>query len=283
VRRFAGTILALLVTAVPAQAADHRMTVDEVATSLGGAPANQFVELLDPADEPFLFPTGYRLNVYDGAGVSVGSQSLGGGMGIVDAGAPMLLAKGSAGAAPHQPLTVALPTTAGQACFERGDGSQIHCLRWGTITNPVGTLAADGPAPTDGQSLQICSGQAKLGTPTPKAANTCSASPGPGPTPAPDRRKPVVVVTIPRQAFAAARSRGVVVRVRSNEAGRVRARLSRGRRLLRTVNAALTAARTRTLVLTLPTGVSAGTYTVRLHVTDRAGNPRDVTRTVPLP
>ncbi|MDX6697657.1 MAG: hypothetical protein QOE65_1054 [Solirubrobacteraceae bacterium] len=255
------------------------MTINEVATSLGGSPANQFVELLDPFDEPFLFPTGYRLAVYDAAGVRLGDQSVGGGMGIRDAGAPMLVGKGTAGATPDLALSVALPTSAGQVCFERGDGSQINCMRWGTITNRTGTLATDGPAPGDGQSLQVCSGQGKLGTPTPRADNSCTA---PGPTPGPDRTKPVVSASVPRVTSAAAHARGVGVRVRSNEAGKARARLYRGRTLLRTVTAVLSANRPRTIFLRLPRNTTATAFTLRLHVTDAAGNARDLVRPVRL-
>nr|MDQ4042137.1 hypothetical protein [Actinomycetota bacterium] len=152
-RPILATLLAFLLLAAPAGALDHRMTVNEVATSLGGSTGNQFVELLDQADEPF--PFGYRLAVYDSAGVSVGNQSLGSGMAVVDGGAPMLIARGNVGATPHAALTITLPTSAGQACFERVNGDRIHCLRWGTIANAVGALAASGPAPGDGQSLQI--------------------------------------------------------------------------------------------------------------------------------
>jgi hypothetical protein len=259
------------------------MSVVEAATSLGGSPANQFLELLDPADEPFIFPAGYRLAVYDGAGVSVGNQSLGSGVAIVDGGAPMLVARGTVGAAPHQALTVNLPTAAGQACFERGNGDRIHCLRWGTIANPVGSLAASGPAPADGQSLQVCGAEANLGAPTPRAANVCTGG-GPGPTPVParDRTRPTIAVTVPRRSLALARVTGVPVRVRSNEAGRARARLLRAGRLLRTRTGALAANRTRTFALALPRGATRGTYRVLVRVTDAAGNFRDATRFVTL-
>jgi hypothetical protein len=281
VRVLAATFLAFLVLAAPAGAADHLMTVDEVATSMGASPANQFVELLDPSNEPFLFPTGYRLSVYDGAGVSAGSQSLGSGMAIVDGGTPMLVGKGTIGATPDVTLTVALPTSAGQACFERGDGSIVHCLRWGTIANPVGSLAASGPAPSDGESLQICSGQAALGNPTPKAANLCGVT-GPGVTAPPDTRRPAVSLQVSRQTVAAARRNGLKVRVRSDEFGRARARLQRRGRTVRTVTATLLANRTRTLTLRLPRGTSARTFRVQLTVTDLARNARTVSRLVTL-
>ena len=282
-RAFTAALVALVLLVAPANAADHLMTADEVATSLSGSTANQFVELLDPANEPFLSPAGYRLAVYDGAGVAVGSQSLGSGMAVVDGGTPMLVGKGAVGATPDVGLTVALPTSAGQACFERGDGSRIHCLRWGTITNPVGSLAASGPAPADGQSLQICSGQAALGSPTPKAANSCGGGGGGGPVTTPaDRTRPTASVAIPGQTLAAARARGLKVRVRSSEAGRARAQLRRRGRTLRTTTAALAASRTRTLTLRLPARTTARTFVVAVRVTDAAGNARNVTRVTTL-
>ncbi len=287
-RPLLATLLAFLLLAAPAAALDHRMTVNEVATSLAGSTANQFVELLDPADEPFPFPTGYRLAVYDSAGVSVGNQSLGSGMAVIDGGAPMLIAKGDVGATPHTALTIALPASAGQACFERASGDKIHCLRWGTIANPVGTLAASGPAPADGQSLQICGGTTAPAAPTPRAANSCAASQPPSQSPPPpspssrDRTRPVARVAIPRQSFAAARARGLKVRVRSNEAGRVRARLLRRGRVVSSLTRALRANRTRTLSLRLPRGTTARVYRVSLRIADQAGNARSLSRAVTL-
>ena len=286
VRTAIAALAALTLLAAPAHAADHLMTVDEVATSLGASTANQFVELLDPADEPFLLGAPYRLAVYDGAGVGVGSQSLGSGMAIVDGGTPMLVGRGAIGAPPDVALTVALPTSAGQACFERGNGDRIHCLRWGTIANPVGSIAAGGPAPGDGQSLQICSGTAALGAPTPRASNSCGAGGGGGPGTAPaDRAPPRVSAVIPRQTLAAVRNRGLRVRVRSNEAGRARAWLRRRGRTLRTYSAALRANVTRTVTLRLAPaarraliGVRATRLVVRLRVVDAAGNARNLTR-----
>jgi hypothetical protein len=276
------------------------MTVNEVATSLGGSTANQYVELLDPFDEPFL--VGYRLNVYDATGVSVGNQPLGSGMQIVDGGTPMLIGKGSV-ANVDQSLTINLPTTAGQACFERNDTSIIYCLRWGTITNPVGGIATSGPAPGDGQSLERCSSGGVVGSPTPKAANGCGGAGGGGTGGGStgtgiggggggtggDTTRPLASSSFPRQTLNAVRSRGLRIRVRSNEAGRVRAQLVRRGRVLRTITRALRANVRRELVLTLPAATrralrnaGSATFSVRLRVADAAGNARALSRSIVL-
>jgi hypothetical protein len=77
------------------------------------------------------------------------------------------------------------------------------------------------------------------------------------------------------------------VRVRSNEAGRVRAQLLRRGRVLRTISRALRANVRRELTLTLPfstrmalRNARSATFSVRLRVTDAAGNVRALTRVV---
>src|SRR3954467_1752775 len=97
-RRLLLTLVAALALAAPAQASEHQMRVNEVATSLGGNPAAQFIEILDPADEPFPSPP-YKVNVYDANAVPVGTIDLGSNATIVDNGKPMLLASTAAGLA----------------------------------------------------------------------------------------------------------------------------------------------------------------------------------------
>jgi hypothetical protein len=85
------------------------------------------------------------------------------------------------------------------------------------------------------------------------------------------------------------RSRGLKIRVRSNEAGRVRAQLVRRGGVLRTITRALRANVRRELALTLPVATTfalrnarSATFVVRLRVTDAAGNARTLTRLVLL-
>src|SRR2546422_5487182 len=72
-------VLALLsacaVLAAPAQATFHEEVVNEVMLASGsGDSSDQFVELWDPASEPFPLAFGpYKLIVYDGAGNQVGT------------------------------------------------------------------------------------------------------------------------------------------------------------------------------------------------------------------
>jgi hypothetical protein len=113
----------------------------------------------------------------------------------------------------------------------------------------------------------------------------------------PDRPTDVIVATtppqasssFPRQTLDAVRSRGLRIRVRSNEAGRVRAQLVRRGRVLRTITRALRANVRRELVLTLPAvtrralrNAGSATFSVRLRVTDAAGNVRVLSRAVVL-
>src|SRR5690349_3963879 len=72
-RQVAGTVVVLLAifTSTTALADEHLMRVDEVLISKDNNTAIQFVELYDPALEPF--PTNpYRLEIYDAVGVSKG-------------------------------------------------------------------------------------------------------------------------------------------------------------------------------------------------------------------
>jgi hypothetical protein len=113
----------------------------------------------------------------------------------------------------------------------------------------------------------------------------------------PNRPTDVIVATtpprasssFPRQTLDAVRSRGLRIRVRSNEAGRVRAQLVRRGRVLRTITRALRANVRRELVLTLPAATrrvlrdaGSATFSVRLRVTDAAGNVRALSRAIVL-
>src|SRR5688500_5502304 len=66
-------VLATLFLAAPASASDHLMKVNEILPS--GAGGAQFVELLDPAPEPFGAPP-YRLVVHAPSGAVLGRHTL---------------------------------------------------------------------------------------------------------------------------------------------------------------------------------------------------------------
>lgn len=143
--------------------------------STGGNPAAQFVELLDPFDEPFR-SIPYRLVVFDANGQRLGAHEFG--ASVIDNNVPMLVSTPAADAAlgveGDQALRVPLPLEAGQIAFTRGLMEQrIHTLTWGCINSRISSPVADpGPAPPDGQSAQRQpDGSVTLGAPTPKAPN----------------------------------------------------------------------------------------------------------------
>jgi hypothetical protein len=175
---FASVLAAACAFPAVAGAADHLMEVNEVMVSAGGNPAAQYIEILDPFNEPFPSPP-YRLVVFDANGVRLGAHELGGDAQIIDNNVPMLISTPAAdtafGVTGHQALSVSLPTTAGQISFTRGLAEQkIHTITYGCINTPVTNIAINfGPAPTASQSSQLQPSNAlTLGTPTPKAANT---------------------------------------------------------------------------------------------------------------
>ena len=198
-------------TVLPAQAlaAHHLMVVNEVMTSYGGNPNAQFIEILDPFNEPFP-ATPYRLVVYDANGVRLGAHDLGGDAQIVDNNVPMLISTPAAdvalGSTGDQALSVPLPVGAGQISFTTGTGeTKIHTLTYGCISNPVtgGTRDA-GPQPLDGQSTQRQGAGAAppqsvtRGTPTPKSANTAgTAAPACDPYDKPISASPIRVPLVP--------------------------------------------------------------------------------------
>lgn len=188
-RRGLVPILALSVAfAAPAAASDHLMTVSELSVSEGGDQSKRFVELVDPADEPFPAAS-YGLALFTGAGLFEGSQPIpAAALQALDGGQPYLLASNNSSAAGirDQQLTIPLFTTAGQVCFYRNSdptvaSNRINCLRYGTITGPVSAGATNqGPTPGTGQSLQVCGSTTVVAAPTPKAANRCTGAGGGG-------------------------------------------------------------------------------------------------------
>ena len=174
----AASLVVAATQAAPARAVDHLMEVNEIQTAVGGNSAAQFIEILDPFNEPFP-TTPYRLVVYDANGTRLGHHELGGDAQIIDNNVPMLISTAAADAAlgvtGDQVLSVALPVGAGQIAFTRALSEQrIHTLTYGCINTAVpGFPINHGPAPTSTQSTQLQPSNAvTLGTPTPKAMNT---------------------------------------------------------------------------------------------------------------
>ena len=171
---------AALAFPVAASADHHLMTVNEVMLSSGGNAAAQFVELLDPMDEPFpntYVP--YKLVAYDGSGVRVGGQDLGNPFMARDNTEPFVIASDAAGlgAIRDAPLTFGLPPAAGRVCFTRLAAEEpVNCIAYGCPPAQLpGVLS--GPAPADGQSLQMTGAALGLGAPTPNAANAVGGLP----------------------------------------------------------------------------------------------------------
>jgi hypothetical protein len=292
VRRFAFSAIALLVPALalagPAQASFHLTTVNEVMTSTGGDANRRFVELLDPAGEPFPVTFGpYRLVAYDASGTAVpsGSQSVNTPLPA----RPFLLSTPAAdmalGTTGDQALTIPLPQAGGAVCFENGTpSSKVHCMAWGSFSGS-GFPGVKGAAPADGQSLQICSSGTAVAAPTPKAANSCTGGGGGGGTT--DTTKPTAKLTTASQKLGAVLRSGYKLKVKSNEKGKARAQLVRQGKVLRTVTKSLSANVAKSFTLTVPLATklalahaTKATFTVKLRVTDVAGNVRNVTRPV---
>jgi hypothetical protein len=171
-RRIVLATLALaLLSAAPAEASDHLMLVNEVYPSANAS--EQFVELRDPASEPFPSPP-YRLRLYEADGTPFSperSQEFAQPYPFASTSQPVVF--GPPGGAP---LNVALPTDTSQVCFEQGplaSPRRIHCIGYGSVTNPIQLGMPITQTPAAGQSvqLQFC-GKVAPSAPTPGAANT---------------------------------------------------------------------------------------------------------------
>ena len=216
----------------------------------------------------------------------------------------MLIGKGTVGATPDSNLDDLVSTPNGQACFERNNGQIIYCLRWGTITNPVGSISTSGPSPGDGQSLEPAPPAARSGRRHPRprtGAAVAAAAAGPaaagragvaapartgGTT---DTTRPLATLTTAGQKLGRVISSGYKLRVRSNETGKARAQLLRRGKVLRTSTRSLSAGVARSFTLTLPRATKlalarsrSATFTLKVRVTDAAGNVRNITRTLTL-
>jgi hypothetical protein len=178
-------VLGLLLAAVPAQASFHLMRVNEVMLSTGGDATAQFVELIDPSDEPFPSSTGpYKVVVYDASGTRLGAHTIS--TALLqgrDNTQPLLISTPTAdaalGVAGDEALDVALPSV-GQLCYTAGSSeAAIDCVGWGCIVTAVSSSVERVPAPPDGQSVQrqdVTGSSFQLAQPTPKAANVAGTT-----------------------------------------------------------------------------------------------------------
>jgi hypothetical protein len=278
-RTLAVALLALLALAAPASASEHSMRVNEVGLSVeGGA----FVELYDANGEPF--PNlSYKLAVYGPGGAAVGEVPIGKST-IAGRTTPVLVASQPtvSGKTRDVALTVSLPSD-GQACFE-SNVSRIHCMAWGNVTNRLSGYGAptdSGAAPPAGQSLARCPSGALVGAPSPGAPNPCVSAPGP--------TRPVVSIAAPAQKLGAVLASDYRFTVRSDRKGMARAALLRAGKVVAAGSKALSAGVARKFTLKLPKAVRnalatarAATFTLKVRVTDAAGNFRDVVRVVSL-
>src|SRR4051794_18057651 len=133
-------VASALALALPASAAAsfHLNTVNEVFPS--GTASQEFVELKDPAGEPFPDAFGpYYLALFSGAGGFVAKQPLNPDDGFRNTTAPFLVA---ASAPRDAALGFTLPAASGQLCFYRGDpqagGQRGNFLGYGGVRMPLG-------------------------------------------------------------------------------------------------------------------------------------------------
>jgi hypothetical protein len=163
----------------PVFAAEHLMRINEILRSKNGDTGVQFVELKDLSIGGESFPLGpYQLEVFDAAGVSIGSTSLT----ITPTPATgryiATVAADTAFATTHQDLLATVLPEHGQACFEDNANTKIHCLAWGCITHFVVAVGESRTAtPPDGMSAQRQGdGTYQIGTPTPDADNVAGTA-----------------------------------------------------------------------------------------------------------
>ena len=195
-----GATLVSFALPASAHATFHLEKVNEVMLASSSADSGvQFVELLDQggseeAFTPVFAP--YKLVIYDAAGNKLGEHMLDptGLRSAASSGAPYLISTPAAdsafGVKGDERLDVALPLSAGQACFEANPNPPaFNCLTWGAITkavptNSMGTGSANGPVPPNGESDQRqADNSIAAAEPTPKAPNRAGAPMTGGMTP----------------------------------------------------------------------------------------------------
>jgi hypothetical protein len=245
--------LMLLLGAVPAQAHFHLMRVNEVMLSTGGDATAQFVELIDPSDEPFPSDSApYKVVVYDASGTRLGAHTIS--TALLqgrDNTQPLLISTPTAdaalGVAGDESLDVALPSV-GQLCYTAGSAeAAIDCVAWGCIVSPVSSSVERVPAPPDGQSVQrqgVTGTAFQLAQPTPKAANVAGTT-----------AQPCTGSGTPSNAFSvkgtkALKNGSVAVRVKVAGPGKVSAKdAGSGKARFKAVKVSATKAGTVTLTL----------------------------------
>ncbi len=168
------------------------MRVGEVLVSKSNDTAIQYVELEDPALEPF--PSNpYGLELYDANGTKLGQTVQ---LTIDPNTQRILIGTAAADAEFTTTRDATLPATLpanGQACFVRpGSNTKIMCLAWGCIqVQIVAPVMLRAPSPPNDQSVQVQgNGTYQLGTPTPDAANVAGTMASNCPT-EPDAPPPV--------------------------------------------------------------------------------------------
>jgi uncharacterized protein (TIGR03382 family) len=173
-------VVAGLLVAGPAYAADHVMRVDEV--MIDGGAGEQYIELHDTSAES-LPSTPYTLKIYDTTGTMTETVTLTG----LTAGPSVYYLVGNAAADTtystatfNATLTMALPNP-GQACFERATNAKVHCVAWGCPATVVAGTAAttqSAEVPSSGMSLSraTAGGILQVAIATPGAANSAGTA-----------------------------------------------------------------------------------------------------------
>ena len=163
-----------------ANAAEHQMRINEVLVSNNGSNAAQFVELHDLAIGGESFPLGpYKLEVFDAAGVSIGSTSLTiTPTPAIDRYIATAAADTAFGTTRQDTLATVLPVN-GQACFEDNANTKIQCVAWGCITHFVQPGVVRAPTPPDGMSAQRQpDGTYTIAAPTPQNPTNATGTAG---------------------------------------------------------------------------------------------------------
>lgn len=186
-------IAAIALMSSRAAADEHHMRVSEVfLADLSQGDAVQFVELIDPVDEPF--PADYQLGIYDPAGALVDTVPVDPPPGTTRYLVATSAAETAFGVAADAPLSATLPG-AGQICFEameEGQTETIACLAYGCVDQVVDAEFANeiSMAPLVGMSVQRQEGSDRfeMAEPTPGSANVAGVSGEPDCNPADDEQ-----------------------------------------------------------------------------------------------
>lgn len=173
-------LVAALLIPSAADAADHVMRVNEVLLDGGGG--EQYIELHDANPESLPAPP-YTLKIYNSSGTMTETVTLTG----ITAGAGVYYLVGNTAADTtyttavfDAALTMALPNP-GQACFENGSNTKLHCVAWGcgqTMLTATTSHAGMVPSSTMSLSLPTAGGPLQFATPTPDAANSSGTAGG---------------------------------------------------------------------------------------------------------